>query len=55
MKNLNNKEFTINKSTIRDLTPNEQTMIGGASHPTCPPCPPAGVPMGDGDEFKGYA
>jgi len=34
MKNLNNKEFEINKTTMRDLTSRELDQVAGASH--CP-------------------
>jgi len=32
MKNLNNKEFTIEKTTMRDLTRRELNEVAGASH-----------------------
>jgi hypothetical protein len=43
MKNLNNKEFEINKTTMRDLTHRELNQVAGASH-----CPSHFIGTGNG-------
>ena len=53
MKNLTKKEFAIEKTTMRDLTPNELDKIGGASH--CPTIYHQGVPLTVGETVETIA